>query len=176
MCENFQDIVDVGFTADMEENLDKVEEGNLNWKSLISDFYGPFEETLKTAEEKIGDIEIKDEVSDEVCEKCGRLMVYKHGKFGKFLACPGFPECRNTKAIVKSIGIDCPKCGGQVIEKKSKRGKIFYGCDSYPKCDFTSWDKPTNEKCPVCGEILFESSARGKRKYCAKCQPKETKK
>ncbi len=169
MCENFEKIVDVGFTASMEEDLDKVEEGLLNWKSLIGEFYGPFEKTLKEAEEKIGDIEIKDEVSDVECDKCGRLMVYKTGKFGKFLACPGFPECRNTKAIVKNLGISCPKCGGEIIEKKSKRGKVFYGCTSYPSCDFTSWDKPTDKKCPTCSSMLFEKPGRGKRTYCPNC-------
>lgn len=169
MCENFKNIVDVKFTASMEEDLDKIEEGNLNWKSLISDFYNPFSITLKEAEEKIGNIEIKDEESDVVCEKCGRLMVYKHGKFGKFLACPGFPECRNTKAIVKGLGINCPKCGKEIIEKKSKRGKVFYGCTSYPDCDFTSWDKPTEEKCEKCGSMLFEKPGRGKKKYCPQC-------
>ena len=107
------------------------------------------------------------------CEKCGRLMVYKHGKFGKFLACPGFPECRNTKAIVKGTGVSCPKCGKEVIEKKSKRGKIFYGCTSFPECDFTSWDMPTNEKCEKCGSVLFKKS--GKRTYCPECD-KKTKK
>ena len=118
---------------------------------------------------KIGNIEIKDEESDAVCDKCGRLMVYKHGKFGKFLACPGFPECRNTKAIIKGLGINCPKCGKEIIEKKSRRGKLFYGCTSYPDCDFTSWDKPTEEKCEKCGSMLFEKAGRGKRKYCPEC-------
>ena len=169
MCENFKNIVDVKFTASMEEKLDKVEEGELNWKSLISGFYDPFSKTLKEAEEKIGNIEIKDEESDVVCDKCGRLMVYKHGKFGKFLACPGFPECRNTKAIIKGLGINCPKCGKAIIEKKSRRGKLFYGCTSYPDCDFTSWDKPTEEKCEKCGSMLFEKAGRGKRKYCPEC-------
>lgn len=173
MCENFEKIVDVGFTASMEEDLDKVEEGNLDWHELISEFYTPFEATLKEAEEKIGNIEIKDEVSDVECEKCGRLMVYKHGRFGKFLACPGFPECRNTKAIVKGTGVACPKCGKEIIEKKSKRGKLFYGCTSYPECDFTSWDKPTDEKCPTCGGIMFEKAGRGKRKYCPECEEKK---
>jgi len=169
MCENFKDIVDVTFTANMEESLDKVEEGNLNWHNLISEFYSPFEKTIKEAEEKIGNVEIKDEESDVICEKCGRTMVYKQGKFGKFLACPGFPECRNTKTIVKTVGIKCPKCGSDIIEKKSKRGKIFYGCSSYPKCDFNSWDMPTNDKCEKCGSMMFMKIGRGKRKYCPEC-------
>ena len=172
MCDNFKDIVDVTFTANMEEDLDKIEEGNLNWHKLIAEFYIPFEKTLKEAEEKIGDIEIKDEESDVVCDKCGRMMVYKQGKFGKFLACPGFPECRNTKTIVKTVDVKCPKCGNDVIEKKTKRGKIFYGCSSYPSCDFNSWDMPTNDKCDKCGSMLFIRSGRGKKKYCPECDEK----
>ena len=175
MCENFKDIVDADFTANMENNLDKVEDGDLEWKKLISDFYGPFDNILKEAEEKIGDIEIKDEVSDVVCDKCGRLMVYKHGRFGKFLACPGFPECRNTKAIVKGTGINCPNCGKEIIEKKTKKGKIFYGCTSYPECDFTSWDKPTDTKCEKCGAMMFEKQGKSKRKYCPVCNPETNK-
>ncbi len=172
MCENFEDIVDVAFTATMEESLDKVEEGKLDWHNLISDFYTPFEKTLSLAEEKIGNVEIKDEVSDVVCDKCGRMMVYKQGKFGRFLACPGFPECRNTKAIVKGTGIACPKCGKEVIEKKSRRGKLFYGCTGYPECDFTSWDKPTEEKCLKCGGVMYEKAGRTKKKYCPQCDTK----
>lgn len=170
MCDNFQNIVDVDFTANMEESLDKIEDGKLKWKSLIEEFYGPFNETLKEAEDKIGDIEIKDEESDVVCDKCGRLMVYKHGRFGKFLACPGFPECRNTKAIVKSTGVSCPMCGKEIIEKKSRRGKVFYGCSSFPDCDFTSWDKPTENKCDKCGSVMFEKTGRIKKKYCPNCE------
>ena len=176
MCENFEKIVDAKFTAGMEEKLDEVEEGALDWHKLIGDFYTPFMTTLKEAEEKIGDVEIKDEVSDIPCEKCGRMMVYKHGRFGKFLACPGFPECRNTKAIVKQIGVKCPQCGADLIEKKTKRGKLFYGCSNYPTCDFTSWDKPTNDKCEKCGSMLLEKPGRGKKKYCPKCDVKENKK
>ena len=177
MCENFKNIVDVTFTANMEEDLDKIEEGNLNWQELISSFYTPFEKTINDAEEKIGNIEIKDEESDVVCDKCGRLMVYKLGRFGKFLACPGFPECRNTKTIVKTVGVKCPKCGNDIIEKKSKKGKVFYGCSSYPQCDFNSWDMPTNDKCEKCGSLLFVKSGRGKKKYCPECdaQSKESK-
>ncbi len=176
MCENFKDIVDAAFTAEMESNLDKIEDGSLNWHNVISEFYGPFEDTLKKAEEKIGNIEIKDEVSDVVCDKCGRLMVYKHGKFGKFLACPGFPECRNTKAITKQIGVKCPKCGGDIIERKSKRGKVFYGCSNYPECDFNSWDTPTNDKCDKCGGMLYIKGIRGKKKYCPVCDEKNKEK
>ena len=176
MKEHFKNIVDVEFTADMEEDLDLIEEGKKDWHKLIGEFYDPFIATLNIAEEKIGNIEIKDEESDVICDKCGRTMVYKHGKFGKFLACPGFPECRNTKAIVKEIGIKCPDCGGEVIEKKTKRGKVFFGCTSFPDCSFTSWDKPTEEKCPVCGSVMYEKLTRGKQKYCPKCTEEKSKK
>ncbi len=172
MKENFKDIVDVDFTANMEDDLDKIEEGKLNWQNVISEFYSPFETTLKEAEKNIGEIELKDEESDVACEKCGRMMVYKHGKFGKFLACPGFPECRNTRTIVKEINVKCPSCGGEVIEKKSKRGKLFYGCNNYPECDFTSWDKPTNQKCPSCNGVMFEKKGKVTKYYCPVCQEK----
>lgn len=169
MKEHFKSIVDTDFTADMEADLDLVEEGDKDWHKLIAEFYDPFMATLKVAEDKIGDIDIKDEVSDVPCDKCGRMMVYKHGKFGKFLACPGFPECRNTKAIVKEIGVKCPDCGGEIIEKKTKRGKLFFGCTSFPECSFTSWDRPTEEKCPVCNGMMLEKLSRGKQRYCPKC-------
>ncbi len=172
MSEHFKNIVDVAFTANMEINLDKIEEGEENWHEVIREFYAPFVKTVEEAEEKIGDIEIKDEESDVVCDKCGAMMVYKHGKFGKFLACPSFPKCRNTKAIVKEIGIKCPECNGEVIEKKSKKGKIFFGCTNFPECDFTSWDRPTNEKCDTCGGILYEKIARKGKKFCPVCEEK----
>ncbi len=156
MKENFKDIVDTEFTAKMETELDDVERGNTEWKSIIREFYTPFEKTLALAEEKIGDIEIKDEESDVRCEKCGRMMVYKQGRFGKFLACPGYPECKNTKSITKELGVACPKCGGKVLVKKSKRGTTYYGCEHNPTCDYMSWDEPTNEKCPKCGSMLVK--------------------
>lgn len=175
MKEHFKNIVDAEFTAGMEESLDLVEEGLKDWHKLIGDFYDPFMLTLKEAEEKIGNIELKDEESDVKCDKCGRLMVYKQGKFGRFLACPGFPDCRNTKAIVKEIGVKCPDCGGEIIEKKTKRGKLFFGCTSFPDCSFTSWDRPTTEKCPDCGSVMFEKLTRGKKKYCPKCSETQVK-
>ena len=168
MKENFPDIVDVEFTARMEDEIEDVADGSVSWKEIIRQFYGPFKKTLDEAEEKIGEVEIKDEVSDVVCEKCGRLMVYKQGRFGKFLACPGFPECRNTKAIVKTIDGRCPKCGGAVAVRKSKKGVTFYTCENSPECDFISWDEPTNEKCPQCGSSLMKTRAfkgRGPIKY-----------
>ena len=160
----------------MEEKLDTVEEGGTDWKKIIDDFYKPFEKELKEAEQKIGNVELKDEVSDVVCDKCGAMMVYKQGKFGKFLACPEFPKCRNTKTIVKEVGVPCPKCGGEVIEKKSRRGKIFYGCKKFPECDFTSWNKPTTKKCDKCGGVMFERTGRGKKIFCPECEAKKEEK
>ena len=151
--EYFPDIIDVEFTAHLEGKLDEVEEGRVNWRELIRRFYGPFEETLKQAEEKVGGFELEDEVSDVPCEKCGRLMVVKHGRFGKFLACPSFPECKSTKPILEETGVTCPACGtGRIVERKSKKGgRRFYGCTNYPDCNFVSWEKPVNRLCPECG-------------------------
>ncbi len=159
MKENFPDIVDVDFTAHMEDEIEDVADGTVSWKEIIRQFYGPFKKTLDEAEEKIGNVEIKDEESDVVCEKCGRKMVYKQGRFGKFLACPGFPECRNTKAIVNTIDAKCPKCGGKVIVRKSKKSVTFYTCENSPECDFISWNEPTDEKCPKCGNSLMKVRA-----------------
>ncbi|MBR5151938.1 MAG: type I DNA topoisomerase [Clostridia bacterium] len=154
--EHFEDIVDVEFTANMEDKIETVADGDVEWKKVIRDFYGPFAETLKNAEEKIGTIEIQDEVSDVPCEKCGRMMVYKQGKFGKFLACPGFPNCRNTKAITEELDVPCPKCGGKVSIRKSRKGSVFYTCDNTGNCDFISWDEPTRETCPECGSVIMK--------------------
>jgi len=155
LTDYFKDIINVEFTANMEKELDNIADGEEKWIDVIKKFYVSFEKALEVAEEKIGKIEIPDEVSDEVCEYCGRNLVYKMGKYGKFLACPGFPECRNTKAIVESTGIKCPKCNsGQLIARKTKKGRKFYGCSNYPKCDFTSWDEPVKEVCPKCGSHL----------------------
>ncbi|MBE7037458.1 MAG: type I DNA topoisomerase [Ruminococcaceae bacterium] len=173
MKEHFPEIVDVTFTAAMEDQLDIIADGDIDWHTVIDDFYKPFEKTVKNAEDAIGNVELKDEVSDVVCDKCGRLMVYKHGRFGKFLACPGFPECRNAKPIIKKLDVLCPKCGNAVIEKKTKTGKVFYGCENYPECDFTSWDKPLEEKCPDCGGMMFQRTGRFKGKYCVDCQAKK---
>jgi len=168
MREYFSKIVNVEFTADMEKTLDEIAEGNVPWKNMIREFYTPFAVTLEAAEQIIGKIEIKDEESEVVCELCGRLLVFKQGKFGKFLACPGFPECRNTKAIVKKLDIKCPKCEtGELIERTTKRGKKFFGCNTYPTCDFVSWDEPINENCPECGTILYKKYVKGK--YIKKC-------
>ncbi len=168
MTEHFPNIVGIAFTADMEKDLDEIEEGEIDWVKIVEDFYGPFEKTLKTADEKIGKVKIEDEKSDVICEKCGRTMVYKMGRFGKFLACPGFPECRNAKPIVKETGADCPKCGKKILEKKSKTGKTYFGCEDNPKCDFMTWDMPVaGEKCPKCGGLLLSKKGKKKQIVCA---------
>lgn len=169
MKNHFSKIVDVDFTAGMEEQLDEVEEGKREWEQVLSDFYPPFKDNLEKAEREIAKIQIKDEESDVVCEKCGRKMVYKISKFGKFLACPGYPECRNTKAIREGTGVECPKCGGEILVKKSRRGKIYYGCEHAPKCDFMAWDEPVKEeKCPKCGGVLFRKKGKNGKVFCVK--------
>lgn len=152
----FKDIVDVKFTADLERKLDKVAEGKMDKNELLQEFYTPFAKTMEKAEDEIGHVDIPEEVSDVRCEKCGRLMVVKQGRFSKFLACPGFPECRNTKPILKDTGAKCPKCHGRIVERKTRRGRTFYGCENYPKCDFVSWDVPQADKfCEKCGANMF---------------------
>jgi DNA topoisomerase-1 len=158
----FPQIVDVHFTAEMEDNLDKVEEGKEDWIKVVDQFYRPFEKELVTAEEKIEKIQIKDEPAGFDCELCGHPMVIKLGRYGKFYACSNFPDCRNTKPIVKEIGVECPICHkGQVVERKSKKNRIFYGCDRYPECEFTSWDKPIGRNCPKCDHYLVEKKVKG---------------
>ena len=162
MKKNFPDIVDEAFTADLEEKLDEVEAGREDWHRLIADFYGPFEETLKTAEEAIEKVQLEEKVSDVPCDKCGTMMVYRMGRYGKFLACPNFPECRNTMAIQKDIGVPCPDCGGRILEKVSRKGRKFYGCERYPDCTFVSWDLPVAEKCPDCGgRMVYKRGRKG---------------
>lgn len=165
LIEFFSDIVNVEFTANMENKLDEIEEGDKEWVQVIREFYQPFAETLSSAEEKVGKIEIQDEISDVICELCGRNMVYKQGRFGKFLACPGFPQCRNTKAIVESTGISCPKCSGELIIRKTKKGRKFYGCNKYPECSFVSWDEPVAEKCPECGSLMVKKYTKKGLEY-----------
>lgn len=162
IVEFFPDIVDIKFTADMESKLDEVEEGKQQWQTVIDAFYKPFEKELAKAETEIEKIQIKDEPAGFDCELCGHPMVIKLGRYGKFYACSNFPECHNTKAITKEIGVTCPLCGeGQVIERKTKRNRIFYGCDRYPDCEFTSWDKPVGRTCPKSGDYLVEKKIRG---------------
>ncbi len=169
MKDKFPKIVNVKFTAQMETNLDEVETGKIEWQDAIRDFYTDFDQTLKDAKKSMEGVKLKltEEETDYICEKCGRRMVVKMGRFGKFIACPGYPECKNIKKFVIETGAICPKCGGKVIVKKSKRGRTFYGCANYPKCDFVSWDEPTNEKCPQCGHILFRKKGKTPTLYCA---------
>ncbi|WP_141333894.1 type I DNA topoisomerase [Paenibacillus sp. tmac-D7] len=175
MIEFFPEILDVEFTAHMEEGLDHIEEGKEDWVQVLSEFYESFEKRLEVAEEEMEKVEIQDEVSDEICEKCGRNFVYKMGRFGKFLACSGFPDCRNTKPIVKDIGVPCPTCHqGKIIERRSKKGRIFYGCDRYPECEFVSWDKPIGQPCPKCSGMLIEKRNKsGVFIQCVSCDFKE---
>ena len=156
MEEYFAQIVDTEFTAIMEEKLDAVEEGEQNWKQILQDFWPEFEKTLEVAEKEIEKVEVKDEVSNIPCDKCGAMMVYKMGRYGRFLACPNFPDCRNTKPILQYIEAPCPKCGKRLLVKMSKKNRRFYGCEGYPECDFISWDKPAAEKCPKCGQYMIE--------------------
>lgn len=171
MKEYFPDIIDIEFTAQMEKNLDNIEEGKVQWVSVVDDFYRKFSKDLEVAEKEIEKIEIKDEPAGEDCELCGHPMVYKMGRYGKFMACSNFPECRNTKPIVKQMGVKCPKCGeGNIVERKSKKRRVFYGCDRYPQCDFVSWDKPIPRKCPKCEGLLVEKKAKkGVRIQCVNC-------
>lgn len=156
MQANFENIVDAEFTAEMEAELDKVEEGQRDWVDLLREFYDPFKAVLENAEKNIDKVKIADEVSEEICEKCGRNMVIKVSKFGKFLACPGFPECKNTKPIIKDTGVECPKCKGRIVERKSKKGKKFFTCENAPKCDFLLWDQPIKTPCPICGSVMVK--------------------
>lgn len=164
----FTDLIDIPFSAGLENELDEIAEHKADKNEIIQKFYDPFAQLLAIADKEIKAVEMPVEVSDVQCEKCGRMMVVKEGRFGKFLACPGFPECRNTKPILKKIGIKCPECGGDVIERKTKSRRIFYGCANYPKCSFTSWDRPTEKKCDKCGKMLLEHVERNGRKhlYC----------
>ena len=165
MEKSFPDIVNVEFTADMEEKLDTVESDGKDWKGIIRDFYGPFEQELKKAEAEVEQIKIPDRPAGIKCELCGAEMVYKTGRFGEFIACPNYPTCKNTKAIQQKIAVPCPKCGGEIVQKRSKKGNLFYGCANYPACDFVSWDMPIEEKCPVCGSYMVLKRGRGKAVY-----------
>lgn len=171
MKKSFPDIVDISFTANMEEDLDKVEEGKIEWQKLMEAFYGPFMETVNTAMQTVEKVQIADEISDVPCDKCGALMVYKMSRYGRFLACPNFPNCRNTKPVVEKISVPCPKCGAAIIKKKSKNGKVFFGCETYPTCDFTSWDQPVEQRCPKCGGIMTQR--RGRNGSYIGCADKE---
>ena len=160
----------VNFTAQMETDLDRVEEGTTDWVQTLREFYGEFEKNLEDAEKKMGStrLEVPDQVTDIICENCGRHMVIKVGRYGKFLACPGYPECKNTKKIVQETPGVCPVCGGKIHAKKSKKGKTYFGCEHNPQCPFMTWDKPTEEKCPKCGSTLFQKAGRGGKLHCLK--------
>ena len=160
MEEYFKDIVDTEFTAELEDKLDTVEAGGVDWKEIIRDFYPGFKKSLDVAEQQIEKVEINDELSDEPCDKCGALMVYKMGRFGRFLACPNFPDCRNTKPILNYIEAPCPACGARLMEKTSRKNRKFFGCERYPECEFVSWEKPVVDKCPQCGGYMVEKRGR----------------
>lgn len=165
----FKDIVDVKFTANLENELDEIAEGKVGKNQLLREFYGPFEETLEEADKAIGHVELPVEVSNVKCELCGRMMVVKQGRFGKFLACPGFPECRNTKPLLRDTGVKCPKCGGSIVERRTRRGRVFYGCENYPDCDYTTWDTPQKATCEKCGSFLLKHHFKNGRGmlYCS---------
>ncbi|MBF1167998.1 MAG: type I DNA topoisomerase [[Eubacterium] sulci] len=167
MEEYFKDIVDAGFTANMENRLDDVEVGSQKWKDLISEFYGPFKKELDVADSAIEKIVVEDVPTGELCELCGKPMVIKAGRFGDFIACSGYPECKNTKPIIKTIGVKCPNCGKDIVARKSKRGRLFYGCSGYPECKTVFWNKPTNKRCPECNSILLEKKTKNKNFVCS---------
>ena len=164
MVSAFSTIVDVNFTATMEALLDGVAEGNVEWKTIVRNFYPDLEKAVKHAEKALEKIKIEDEVTDVVCELCGRNMVIKYGPHGKFLACPGFPECRNTKPYYEKIGVKCPKCGGEIVIKKTQKGRRYYGCENNPECDVMTWQKPSGQTCPECGGMMLE---KGNKLVCA---------
>ncbi len=168
MKEKFPNIVNVKFTAQMEENLDTVEKGNLQWNKLLEEFYTDFYETLKKVKAEMKDVKIplKEDLTDYICEKCGRQMVVKVSRFGKFIACPGYPECKNIKKFVTEIGVPCPKCNGNIIVKTTKTKRVFYGCSNYPDCDFVSWNQPIAEKCPKCNGILYKTKGKKAKIIC----------
>ncbi|MCC8024074.1 MAG: type I DNA topoisomerase [Clostridium sp.] len=164
MKNSFPSIVDLNFTANMESLLDKVADGTVPWKTVVSNFYPDLDEAVKIAETELESVKIADEVSDEVCDLCGRQMVIKYGPHGKFLACPGFPDCKNTKPYLEKIGVPCPKCGKEVVRKKTKKGRLYFGCEANPECDFMSWQKPSTQKCPKCGSYMVE---KGNKLLCS---------
>jgi DNA topoisomerase-1 len=169
----FPDILDTSFTAGVENELDDIEEGERPWVKVLKDFYGPFEKELEVASEDAEKVELKPEVSEEICPNCGSNMIVKSGRFGKFLACPGYPECKSTMPLIKKTGTPCPTpgCTGQVVEKRSRKGKLFYGCERWPDCQFVTWDKPTDKKCTTCNYPMGEH--RWKGKMWLKCTNKD---
>ena len=175
MEQYFREIVDAGFTAQMEDNLDDIESKGVRWKSVIEEFYGTLKEELDIADKQIEKVEFKEELTGEMCEKCGKPMAVKHGRFGVFAACTGYPECKNTKPLVQSINVKCPKCGKDIVARKSKKGRVFYGCSGYPECTQSYWNKPIDRKCPKCGELLVEKKSKDAKYACSnsECDYKE---
>jgi DNA topoisomerase-1 len=170
LVEHFPRIFDVGFTSQLEEELDEIAAGDRPWIPTMHEFYGPFTQTLREAERTMERVRIKDEPSDEVCEKCGRPMVIKLGKYGKFLACGGFPECRNLRPLLQRIGVPCPTCNkGEIVQRRSKKGRAFFGCERYPGCDFVAWNKPVSTSCPRCGAYMVEAGRKGQVR-CSSCR------
>ncbi|HXX59181.1 MAG TPA: DNA topoisomerase, partial [Dehalococcoidales bacterium] len=172
LIKNFPDIVDIEFTAKMEDNLDEIADDKQQWVDVIRKFYSPFEKTLETAKEGVERVKLPDEITTEVCEKCGKPMAIKVGRFGKFLACTGYPECKSTKRYAIKTGVKCPECGGEIIQRLSKKNKTFFGCSSYPKCTFAMSSRPLPQPCPLCGGLLTEYR-EGKVK-CTKCKYRGT--
>ncbi|MBP1759145.1 MAG: topoisomerase [Firmicutes bacterium] len=173
--EHFPDILNLEFTANLEEKLDLIEEGKAPWKAVVEDYYKPFAVTLAEAEEKIGKVKIEDQVSEEICESCGRNMVIKMGRYGKFLACPGFPDCRNTKPLFEEVGANCPTCAKPLVVRRSKKGRKFYGCLGYPECDFVSWEMPAPDPCPECQQLMvIKSTKRQKKHVCTNPECRHT--
>ena len=174
MEQYFNEIVDLEFTADMEMKLDYIEEGKEGWREVVDVFFKPLKEKLELAEKEMAKITIEDKISDVPCDKCGRMMVIKQGRFGEFLACPGYPDCKNTKPIVEKIEAPCPKCGGDILLKRSKKGNKFYGCSNYPECDFVSWQEPSTKKCKKCGSYMVKKYSKSQGNYL-ECSNKECK-
>jgi len=164
LVKHFPDILDYGFTARMEEELDRIASGEQDWVSVLREFYGPFSETLKRAEQEMEYLNLGDQPTGEMCELCGHPMIIKWGRYGKFIACSNYPACRNTKSFYVPVGVKCPECGGELAERRTRRGRIFYGCLNYPECEFTTWERPLPTPCPKCGGLLTEG-----RKGMAKC-------
>ncbi len=169
LTEHFPDVTDVEFTAMLEDQLDEVEEGSVNWKNILKKFYGPFAERLEQAKEEMAEVELEPETTDVICEKCGRNMIVKHGRYGKFLACPGYPECKNTQPYMVKTGVRCPQCEkGELVQRRTKKGRTFYGCSQYPECEFVTWDRPVKKPCPECGAafLVEKRKKKGKTYYC----------
>jgi len=168
LVEHFPDVVDVDFTAGMEERLDEIAQGREAWGPALREFYGPFARTVALAEKEMEKVQPPVQLAGQQCEKCGREMVIKLGKYGKFIACPGFPECRNAKALLLKVGVNCPECGSDLVERRTKKRRIFFGCSTYPTCEWNSWTRPLPTPCPNCGGLLVENGRE--RAKCTKCE------